>query len=151
MTRADIVPVCVMEEAACAQPFHAWTEDNYRSSLGSGYWMRVMCTPEGEIVGVCVCMFGMQELHLLNLVVSSRWHRQGMARWMLKRMTELCKAQRLAMIWLEVRPSNESARQLYGSMGYEEISLRRNYYPSLLGREDALVMKQEVPLDAPLD
>ncbi len=150
MTRADITTVCELEQAACRHPIHAWNADNYASSLGSGYWMRVLCTPDQEIAGVCVCMFGVDELHLLNIAVASRWHRQGVARWMLDRLVELCQAHHLQAIWLEVRPSNTGARALYTAQGYQDISLRKHYYPDVGGREDALVMKQEVP-DATLD
>jgi ribosomal-protein-alanine N-acetyltransferase len=41
---------------------------------------------------------------------------------------------------LEVRSGNLVALSLYESVGFSRIGLRRDYYPSLLGREDAVVM-----------
>jgi ribosomal-protein-alanine N-acetyltransferase len=42
---------------------------------------------------------------------------------------------------LEVRPSNTPAQRLYRRYGFERIGVRRGYYPSHGGREDALVMR----------
>jgi ribosomal-protein-alanine N-acetyltransferase len=41
---------------------------------------------------------------------------------------------------LEVRPSNVAAVALYEKMGFNEIGVRRNYYPAGEGREDALLL-----------
>jgi len=151
MTRDDIPAVRAFEQAACADATHAWSEDNYRSSLSSGYWMRVCTLPGGQVVGVCVAMFGVDELHLLNIAVDRACHGQGLASFMLERLVDLCQAHRLATLWLEVRPSNTRARALYERHGYAQVGLRKNYYPALGGREDAVVMRREVALDAPLD
>lgn len=151
MTREDIPVVLAFERAACPHPSHAWSDDNYRSSLASGYWVRVCSLPGGPIVGVCVAMFGVDELHLLNIAVDASCHGQGLATHMLDRLQDLCRAHGLSSIWLEVRPSNTRARQLYERLGFAQVGLRKQYYPAVEGREDALVMKQEVALDAPLD
>ena len=42
--------------------------------------------------------------------------------------------------FLEVRASNQTAARLYERYGFNEIGRRRNYYPAVGGREDALVM-----------
>jgi ribosomal-protein-alanine N-acetyltransferase len=42
--------------------------------------------------------------------------------------------------FLEVRSSNQSAYRLYERYGFNEIGRRRDYYPAVGGREDALVM-----------
>ena len=44
------------------------------------------------------------------------------------------------MMFLEVRPSNEGARKLYRNIGFNEIAVRKNYYPAAKGREDAILM-----------
>jgi ribosomal-protein-alanine N-acetyltransferase len=43
-------------------------------------------------------------------------------------------------IFLEVRPSNMEAVSLYESIGFNEMAVRRNYYPAKNGREDAILM-----------
>jgi len=49
------------------------------------------------------------------------------------------------MTFLEVRPSNFSAIKLYLENGFDEIGVRRNYYPAKMGqREDALILARTV-------
>ena len=44
--------------------------------------------------------------------------------------------------FLEVRPSNTAAARLYHSMGFEQVGVRRGYYQSTEGREDAAVLRR---------
>jgi ribosomal-protein-alanine N-acetyltransferase len=145
MTEADIPAVLAMERLACQHPAHAWTEDNYRSSLRSQYWLRVrLAADTGRIVGVCVAMGGVEEMHLLNIAVDKTLHGAGVARGLLAALYEQCRQVGASLLWLEVRPSNERARGLYSRQGFADISVRKGYYPSPDGREDALVMRLDL-------
>ena len=142
-TEADIPAVRAMETQACLHPVHAWSEDNYRSSMRAGYWVRVRCdAASGRVVAVCVAMDGVDEMHLLNIAVDRAWHGQGVAQSLLSVLYELCLQRGARALWLEVRPSNEPARELYAREGFESIGVRKNYYPAPQGREDALVMRR---------
>lgn len=144
---ADIAAVVDMERDACLHPVHAWTPENYRSSLRAGYWCRVLIDPTSARVGaVCVAMDGVDEVHLLNIAVARAHQGRGVARALLAELTERCRVQRAAALWLEVRPSNAPARALYQREGFVDIGVRRNYYPAEQGREDALVMRLSIPL-----
>lgn len=145
MAEGDIPEVLAMERLACQHLLHAWTEDNYRSSLRSGYWTRVrQDAATGRIVGVCVAMGGVDEMHLLNIAVDKALHGAGIARGLLALLYAQCRAAGSPLLWLEVRPSNERARGLYRSQGFVDISVRKGYYPAPDGREDALVMRLDL-------
>lgn len=147
MTEADIPAVLAMEQAACVHPVHAWTDDNYRSSLRSGYWMRVRCEADsGRIVAVCVAMDGVDEIHLLNIAVAREHQGQGIARALLGLLYARCRDRQASLLWLEVRPSNERACALYIREGFVEVGRRKGYYPAPDGREDALVMRRHIDL-----
>lgn len=147
MTEADIPAVLAMEQAACLHPSHAWSEDNYRSSMRAGYWCRVrLDAASQQIVAVCVAMNGADEIHLLNIAVDKRWHGRGVARAFLGVLYERCQQQRASLLWLEVRPSNTPARALYGKEGFIEVGVRKGYYPAPDGREDAVVMRRDIDL-----
>lgn len=142
LTDADIASVVAMEAQACPHPSHAWTADNYRSSLRAGYWARVRCDADsGRVVAVCVAMDGPDEVHLLNVAVDRAWQGQGMARALLGVLAARCIQQRAETLWLEVRPSNAPARALYARLGFVEVGCRKAYYPAPEGREDAIVMR----------
>ena len=50
-------------------------------------------------------------------------------------------------VLLEVRPSNRAALRLYQRNGFDEIGMRKGYYPDSEGqREDALVLARGVSL-----
>ena len=149
LTEDDIDAWVALERQACAHELHAWTPENYRSSLRAGYWSRALCEPEtGAVVAVCVAMDGVDEIHLLNIAVSREWQGRGLARELLLMLDERCRQQHAAALWLEVRPSNTRARALYQREGFVDIGVRKNYYPAEGGREDALVMRREIKLEA---
>jgi ribosomal-protein-alanine N-acetyltransferase len=46
-------------------------------------------------------------------------------------------------IFLEVRYGNQPAKNLYQKFGFEQVGLRKDYYPLISGgREDAIIMKK---------
>jgi ribosomal-protein-alanine N-acetyltransferase len=75
------------------------------------------------------------ESELLNLVVAPEFRGKGLARALLQ---ELLTAP-AASLYLEVRESNRAARNLYKSMGFQEVNIRPEYYQS--PPEAAIVMK----------
>ena len=78
---------------------------------------------------------GDTECEVLNIAVSPEFRRKGVGKALLSSLLEGYKG----TVFLEVRESNQNARKLYKSMGFQEISTRRNYYefPS----ESAIVLK----------
>jgi len=68
----------------------------------------------------------------------------GLGRSLLTHMLELAVEHNVTMSFLEVRPTNFSAIKLYLDMGFDEIGLRRNYYPLRMGREDALIFAKVI-------
>jgi ribosomal-protein-alanine N-acetyltransferase len=142
----DVDAWVVEERQSCLHPLHAWTPENYRSSLRAAYWSRVLCDRQSsQVIAVCIAMDGVDEIHLLNIAVARAWQGRGLARELLQALYQRCRQQGAGALWLEVRPSNERARALYLSEGFVDIGVRRGYYPGQQGREDALVMRLEIP------
>jgi len=118
---------------------HPWTRVNFEDSIKAGYSCWVM-EWEGGLVAYGVLMMGVGEVHLLNLSVAQDWQRQGFGRALLHHFIRIARDWAATQVLLEVRPSNVGARALYGEQGFTIINVRRNYYPSVAGREDALIM-----------
>ena len=122
-----------------------WTRGNFIDSLAAGYWARTLYTVDGVLLGYMVAMAGVEEMHLLNITVARAHQGCGHARLMHATLVEEARSRGATRLWLEVRQSNEHARQIYAHLGYREIAVRRGYYPAPLGRrEDAVVMALEV-------
>lgn len=77
--------------------------------------------------------------HILNFCVQKESRGKGWGRWLLDRMLSMA-SRRARFAMLEVRKSNYIAINLYRSLGFEEHSVRPDYYPTQEGTEDALVL-----------
>jgi [ribosomal protein S18]-alanine N-acetyltransferase len=138
MLLTDLDAVIAVEQAV--YPF-AWTRGNFVDSLAAGHWARVLRAGDGSLAGYAVALPGVDEMHLLNLTVAPTRQSRGLGRGLLDALVAECRRASLATLWLEVRESNPRARSVYRRYGFEEVGLRRGYYPAVGGREDAIVMK----------
>jgi [ribosomal protein S18]-alanine N-acetyltransferase len=123
---------------------YTWTEGIFRDCIRAGYHCRVLETPHGFIQSYGVLSTAAGEAHLLNLCVRPELQGRGLSRRMLDHLLELARTSQVQTVFLEVRPSNVRAIQLYDSAGFHEIGYRPGYYPAVRGREDALVMAREL-------
>ena len=85
---------------------------------------------------ICFWMFE-KEAQVLSLAVHPRDRGRGFGYYLLKKMIEKAVSKGVNYIWLEVRPSNLSAKRLYEKLGFLEVYRRPRYYSNT---EDAIVM-----------
>jgi ribosomal-protein-alanine N-acetyltransferase len=135
MVEADVPEVVEIERSAYAFP---WNEGTYYDCMRAGYSVWIL-EYRKQIGAYGVLSSAAGEAHLLNICVRPTLHGKGLGRAMLEHLIEVARSQRADMMFLEVRPSNLAAIQLYQSVGFAEIGTRRAYYPALGGREDALI------------
>jgi ribosomal-protein-alanine N-acetyltransferase len=135
MIDSDIDAVVGIERAIYAFP---WTRGNFRDSLRAGYSCWALRDAAG-LIGYAVMMLAAGEAHLLNLSIAAHRQQSGHGRSLLAHLVGVAREHGARVIFLEVRPSNEAGKRLYGGSGFEQIGVRRGYYPAHGGREDALV------------
>lgn len=139
---ADLDAVMAIEQRAYSFP---WSRGNFIDSLAAGYAAQMLLDGNGRLIGYFVAMPGVDEMHLLNVTVDPHWQGLGHAHRLMDAVEACCADRDAAMLWLEVRASNERARRLYAKRGFSEVGLRRGYYPAAQGRrEDAVVMSMKV-------
>jgi ribosomal-protein-alanine N-acetyltransferase len=139
MSVSDLGAVMALEAHAYSHP---WSHGNFVDSLAAGHLAEVL--EADGLIGYFVAMIGVDELHLLNLTVAPARQGQGHGLGLLEAVLAHARARRLAAVWLEVRASNVRARALYARHGFDEVGLRRGYYPAHHGREDAVVMRRAI-------
>jgi ribosomal-protein-alanine N-acetyltransferase len=123
MTEGDLDEVAIIEKAAYEFP---WSRGNFEDSLRNGYFGICLRHVTGTLIGYCVLMPVVDEMHLLNLCVAPAAQGVGAGLSLLR----------------EVRPSNHRAIRLYERFGFASIGRRKNYYPARhRSREDAIVMR----------
>ncbi len=136
MTLADVELVLVNERRGYTHP---WTEGIFRDCIKSGYECWLLHYAE-HLVGHAILSVAAGESHLLNVCVHPDYQGNGLGRRLVEHMIEIARAGKARSIFLEVRWSNTVAYELYESMGFNEIGIRPDYYPSYVGREDARVL-----------
>ncbi len=139
MCEKDIDVILLIEKASHRLP---WTYNNFYTSLTAQYpcWCidDILHSPQAY----CVLMPTIDDVHILNLTVSSTYRRKGYARCLLDAARQFALQEGILSLLLEVRPSNEAALALYQKYGFVQIGRRRGYYIQPNGAsEDALVMQ----------
>ena len=120
-----------------------WSEGNFLDALNEDYVAKALIN-NSVMVGYYFWQKVLNECHLLNFTIASERQRKGLGNWMLSQLIESVKTRSIEAIYLEVRPSNDTAISLYAKFGFSIIGRRKNYYPEKEGREDALVMKRRI-------
>jgi ribosomal-protein-alanine N-acetyltransferase len=116
-----------------------WSRGNFADSISTGYRCSV-CRVGGELVGYLVLMLAVDEAHLLNIGVAEKRQGLGYGARLLRQAMMGGRQGGATTLLLEVRPSNQKALALYRHFGFQQIGVRRGYYPAEKGREDALVL-----------
>jgi len=140
MGEADLDAVLVIERLGYEFP---WSRTIFEDCLRVSYscWLLEW---EGVIAGHAVMSVAAGEAHILNLCIDTGLQRRGLGRFLLDHMVETAIGHLAQMMFLEVRPTNVAAQRLYLAAGFNEVGVRRNYYPAQVGREDAIIMARQL-------
>jgi len=136
MQAGDVIAVMDIEMQMYAFP---WTRQIFLDCLRVGYDCLVG-EHDGEVAGYAIMSSGAGEAHLLNLCTRTEQQRRGLGETLLRRVIALAKSKQVDSLFLEVRPSNHAALHLYSKIGFNQVGLRKNYYPTSHGREDAVIL-----------
>ena len=88
-----------------------------------------------------IVAYAAEEVHILNICVGPKYRREGCARLLIKNEILIGTESGAKEIYLEVRVSNLGAIDLYKGLGFKNVGLRKDYYPTGSGREDAYVFR----------
>ena len=140
MVEADLRRVVEVEGAAYEFP---WSQGIFQDCLRVGYCCWVM-ELDRRIIGHGVMTVGAGECHILNLCIHPDWQQMGFGSALLDQLLDVARTHRADTAFLEVRPSNGIAKHLYFNAGFDEVGMRRDYYPAQRGREDAIIMARNL-------
>ena len=140
MCEADLDEMMAIENEVYPFP---WSRGNYADSLRAGHLCQV-CRLNTQLIGYFVIMLVLDEAHLLTIAIAARHQNKGWGASLLTQSMRMAAARGATRLWLEVRPSNEKALRLYRHLGFKDVGLRKNYYETKTGRENALVLSHEL-------
>jgi ribosomal-protein-alanine N-acetyltransferase len=133
----------VMQGELSAYPY-PWKQKNFEDCLANAMYSCWVFEQDQELVGHVILSTAVSEAHLLNLCVYPQIQGKGWGRKLLKEAEWIAKQFKAEACFLEVRDSNHIGISLYQSAGYNEIGLRKDYYPADKGREDAIIMAKDL-------
>ena len=140
MQEADLPAVMAIERVAYEFP---WTEGILRDCFRFGHTCKVYESRAG-IIGYGIISLAVGECHLLNICIAPAQQKLGHGARLVTELLQIARHAHARSAFLEVRASNIAAFRLYDRMGFNEIGVRKDYYPARTGREDALVLALEL-------
>jgi ribosomal-protein-alanine N-acetyltransferase len=93
-----------------------------------------------EVVGFAVSQLAAGDAGLLNIAVLPDYQGRQYGSALLQAVLGAARKAGAARCLLEVRCSNGGAIALYRKYGFDSDGVRKNYYPTDIGREDAVLM-----------
>ncbi|MFT4007637.1 MAG: ribosomal protein S18-alanine N-acetyltransferase [Lacrimispora sp.] len=132
----DISGISKIEER-CFSDF--WSRESVREGLESSLDTWLVLKEKEGVLGYCVFRIIAGEGELLRIAVSPEFQGRGLSKKLMDQMVEYSRKKKAETMFLEVRESNEKARNLYRSYGFSEEGIRKDYYRDPV--ENAVIMK----------
>lgn len=139
MQPEHVAAVVEMERQCFSDP---WSEKSVASELDNPLSLWLIAEADGVVAGYVGSQTVLDSADMMNLAVSQDFRRQGIGEQLVNSLTEALAEKGVKTLLLEVRISNEPAKQLYQKLGFEIVGKRPRYYEK--PREDALILRKEL-------
>ena len=127
---------------------YPWSQDQFTTSIENRKNLCYCLSLNGKTIGYLIAMLAPDTADILNIGIDPDFKRQGYGTGLLNHLIEDLRKRNISEILLEVRAGNQSAIQFYKSQGFEEISVRKNYYTknskNQSHREDGIIMSIKI-------
>jgi [ribosomal protein S18]-alanine N-acetyltransferase len=133
----DAAAIAAAERECFADP---WSESGVAETLHNGTSLGLVAEARGRLAGYLLARMIAGEAEILTLAVVPWARRRGLGRALLDAALERLAAVGNRAVFLEVRESNEGARELYLGAGFRPVGVRPGYYRK--PRESALVLRR---------
>ncbi len=137
MRTSDLDEVMEIEEYSFPTP---WSREVYQYDIERNSRARFYCArleAGKEIVGYIGSWFVMDECHIGTIATKKEYRELGIAKELIAFTAKTALQEGISYIILEVRINNIPAINLYKSLGFIQIGIRKRYYSDT--GEDALI------------
>lgn len=138
MNEHHVPQIALLEQECFADP---WSQQSIASELHNPLSLWLVAQEGQTLLGYVGSQTCLDETDMMNIAVSPASRRQGIARALIEALVSALRQRGSKQLTLEVRASNGPARQLYESLGFLQVGLRKNYYRN--PKEDALILRKE--------
>ena len=138
MTNAHVAQIAELEKRCFNDP---WSETSIASELNNRLSSWLVALDGDVVVGYVGSQTVLGETDMMNIAVHPDYRKQGIATELIQTLIDTLSKQGSHSLMLEVRQTNEPAKNLYKALGFETVGIRKNYYRN--PREDALILRKE--------
>lgn len=136
MEENDLDDVMEIEKDAFTTP---WPRESFLMEITKNQLAKyIVAEIDGVVVGYGGIWLIVDEGHITNIAVKSKYRGLGVGNALVEGLVFLCTKLDIKGMTLEVRVSNEVAKSLYKKYGFVESGIRPKYYQD--DNEDALIM-----------
>ena len=136
MTLSDVPAVHRLEEAIFSMP---WSEKDFVYEMTENKVARYLVIEEaGEIIAFAGAHIILDQAHVTNIAVRQDCRGRGLGRMITRALMQYASNLGAEYLTLEVRQSNATAQNLYKSLGFVKVNVRKRYYEDT--GEDAWLM-----------
>ena len=139
LSLADLPAILEIERSSFSTP---WRETTFEGLLLRRDTDLIGLTRVGRLLGYAISWTVGDQAELGNVAVLESERGQGFGKTLVDASLRLVQARGAQEVFLEVRESNTSARDLYEKCRFRVVGRRKNYYAKPL--EDALVMRRDL-------
>lgn len=119
-----------------------WKAEDFRRYADMSAYPGLLAWIDRRLAGFVIVSIAADEAEILTLGTEPALRRHGVASALLTRMMENVADLGATAIFLEVSVHNDAARALYERHGFVSEGLRKGYYDTPDGPEDAVIMKR---------
>lgn len=136
MTLSDVPAVHRLEQAIFSMP---WSEKDFVYEMTENKVARYLVIEEaGEIIAFAGAHIILDQAHVTNIAVRQDCRGRGLGRMITRELMQYASNLGAEYLTLEVRQSNVTAQNLYKSLGFVKVNVRKRYYEDT--GEDAWLM-----------
>ncbi|MDC0239375.1 ribosomal protein S18-alanine N-acetyltransferase [Candidatus Thioglobus sp.] len=147
LNSVEIPSVLSIEEHNSDYP---WSQHQFTTSIENSNNLCYCWSVNGKTIGYLIAMLAKDTADILNIGIDPDFQREGYGTALLNHLIKELRKRHIGEILLEVRAGNKSAIQFYKKQGFEEKSIRKNYYiknsNNQTKREDGIIMSIRIPL-----
>ena len=137
LAREDIPSVAEIERLCFDEPWSERSLELLLDEKNAGFVALI----DGTVVAYGGIITVLDEGQITNIATHPDYRRLGLARQIMNAIDTFSAERDLVFLSLEVREQNFAARSLYGSCGWHEAGIRKNFYSK--PRDNAVIMTKE--------
>lgn len=135
----DSAAVAEMEQQIFSDP---WSEKSVMETVQQKQAVCFAAEKAGHILGYLLVYHVADEAEIARIAVQKEARRQGVAGKLMLALENYCEEHQIVRLLLDVRESNETARNFYTESGFAEDGIRQGFYSN--PSEDAVLMSRRL-------